>query len=233
MAPETRYTRSGDVNVAYQVVGAGPIDLLFAAGWVTNVEMMWEEPTYARFLEALASFARLIVFDKRGTGLSDRVPTDAMPTLEERTDDIRAVLDAVGSERTAIFGVSESGNMSILFAATYPQRTSALVTFAAFAKRLRSPDYPWAPTLEERMAWVDAVERDWGKLGDLGTVAPSLADDQRLLEWFSAFRRRSASPGAARALALMNSYIDIRGVLPSVSVPTLVMHRTGDRDVSI
>jgi pimeloyl-ACP methyl ester carboxylesterase/class 3 adenylate cyclase len=233
MVPETRYTKSGDVNVAYQVVGSGPIDLLFGAGWVANIELMWEEPMYARFLERLASFARLIVFDKRGTGLSDRVPPDAMPTLEERTDDIRAVLDAVGSERAAIFGVSESGNMSILFAATYPQRTSALITFAAFAKRLRSPDYPWAPTLEERLAWVDAVERDWGKLGDLGTIAPSLKDDKRLLEWFSAFRRRSASPGAARALALMNSYIDIRGVLPSVSVPTLVMHRVGDLDVSI
>ena len=230
---ETRYAKSGDINVAYQVVGAGPPDLLYASGWVSNVEMMWELPQYARFLERLAGFARLITFDKRGTGLSDRVPPERMATLEERTDDIRAVLDAVGSERTFVFGVSEAGSMSIVFAATYPERTAGLVTFGAFAKRLRTDDYPWAPTLEERLRWVASVEDDWGSVGDIGTIAPTARDDKQLLEWWSAYRRRSASPGAARALALLNSYIDLRAVLQTVRVPTLILNRSGDVDVDI
>src|SRR5688572_14908237 len=153
--PRTRYTRSGDVNIAYQVVGDGPRDLVYVSGWVSHLEIMWEEPMLARFLRRMASFSRLILFDKRGTGLSDRVPSSALPTLEQRMDDLRAVLDAVGSERAAVFGHSEGGNMSLLFAATYPERTRALVTFGIFAKRIRSPDYPWAPTLAEREGWVE------------------------------------------------------------------------------
>ena len=148
--PDTRYAKSGDLSIAYQVAGHGPIDLVFAAGWISNVELGWEQPRIARFYERLTSFSRLILFDKRGTGLSDRVPDSRPPTIEERTDDIRAVLDAVGSERAAIFGVSEGGNMSVVFAATYPRRTRALITYSVFAKREWSPDYPWAPTPEQR-----------------------------------------------------------------------------------
>src|SRR5438045_1208568 len=151
MAPETRYARSGELNVAYQVVGEGPLDLVYVPGWVSNVELMWEEPALEHFLSRLASFSRLILFDKRGTGLSDRVSNDRLPTLEERMDDVRTVLEAVGSERAALFGHSEGGSMCFLFAATYPQRTDALITLGSFAKR-RDPDedYPWAPTAEWR-----------------------------------------------------------------------------------
>ena len=142
MGLDIRYARSGDLNIAYQVVGDGPSDLVYVPGWVSNVEAMWEEPAMARFLGRLASFSRLILFDKRGTGLSDRVPNDRLPTLEERMDDVRAVLDGAGSERTALFGHSEGGNMCLLFAATYPERTRALITLSVFAKRIRSDDYP-------------------------------------------------------------------------------------------
>jgi pimeloyl-ACP methyl ester carboxylesterase len=140
--PETRYAKSGDVNVAYQVVGEGPFDLIWVPGWISNVEESWEVPEYAHFLRRLASFSRLILFDKRGTGLSDRVSNDRLPTLEERMDDVRAVLEATGSERAAVFGASEGGNLSVLFAATYPERVRALVLLAVYAKRLRTPDYP-------------------------------------------------------------------------------------------
>src|SRR4030095_12918436 len=150
MPPVTRYAKSGDVHLAYQVVGDAPLDLVFVHGWVSNVEYGWEIPPLARFLDRLGFFSRLIIFDRRGTGLSDRVSDSALPTLEQRIEDIRTVLDAVGSERAAIFGVSEGGNMSLLFAATYPERTVALVTFGIFAKRTWSPDYPWAPTPEQR-----------------------------------------------------------------------------------
>ena len=142
--PETRYAKSGHVNVAYQVVGDGPLDLVYVHGWVSNVEYGWEVPPLARFLRRLASFSRLILFDRRGTGLSDRVSTDELPTLEERMDDVRAVMDAVGTERAALFGVSEGGNLAALFCASYPARTSSLVTFGIYAKRIWSPDYPWA-----------------------------------------------------------------------------------------
>src|SRR6266511_5391916 len=145
MTPETRYTKSGEINIAYQVIGDGPRDLILVPGWVSNIEVFWEEPAVARFLRRLASFSRLIMFDKRGTGLSDRVPNDKLPTLEDRVDDLRAVMDAIGSERAAVFGFSEGGNLSALFAATYPERTTALVMFGTFAKRIWSPDYPWAP----------------------------------------------------------------------------------------
>ena len=142
MDPKTEYARSGDVHIAYQVVGQGPLDLVYVPGWVSHVEQAWEEPTLARFLCRLSSFSRLIVFDKRGTGLSDRVPDDKLPTLEQRMDDLRAVMDAAGSERAAVFGVSEGGNRCALFAATYPERTTSLVMFGCFAKRIWSPDYP-------------------------------------------------------------------------------------------
>jgi class 3 adenylate cyclase len=179
----------------------------------------------------LSSFSRLIVFDRRGTGMSDRVPDSALPTLEQRIDDIRTVLDAVGSERAAIFGVSEGGNMSVLFAATHPERTVALVTFGIFAKRIWSPDYPWAPTPEQRQKDFESVEREWQGGMDLSHYAPSA--DAALRTQIAAFFRRSASPGAALALLRMNTQIDVRGVLPAVRVPTLVLHRTGDLDAHV
>jgi pimeloyl-ACP methyl ester carboxylesterase len=231
--PETHYAKSGGVNIAYQVVGDGPVDLVYIPGWVSNVEESWEEPTLERFLRRLARFSRLILFDKRGTGLSDPVAESNLPTLEERMDDVRAVMDAAGCERAAMFGFSEGSNLSVLFSATYPERTVALVTFGAFAKRLRAPDYPWAPTAEEREREIELVEREWGRDMDLRTLAPSAADDPEFKRRLLSYLRRSASPAAAAALLRMNSAIDIREVLPSIHVPTLVLHRRDDRDSNI
>lgn len=231
--PETRYARSGDVDVAYQVLGQGQLDLVYAAGWVSNVELVWEERRYARFLSRLASFSRLILFDKRGTGLSGRVSEDRPLTLEERMDDVRCVMDAAGSERAALFGHSEGGNLATLFAATYPERSVALVLFGAFAKRTWSPDYPWAPTAEQRERWLTRVEHDWGREADLSTLAPSVADDAAFAAWFSKFMRHSASPRAAVALGRLNTQIDVRHALPAIRVPTLVLHRAGDRDANV
>jgi class 3 adenylate cyclase len=230
-APETRYAKSGDVNIAYQVVGEGAFDLVYVPGWISNIELMWEEPAHARLLRRLASFSRLILFDKRGTGMSDPVPVDRLPTLEERMDDVRAVMDAAGSERAALFGSSEGGLMSVLFAATYPARTQALVALAIYAKRIWSPDYPWAPKPDDRAAEIEAIERDWGGEMDISNLAPS-ADDA-FKRRAVAYLRRSASPGAAVALLRMNTQIDVREVLPTIRVPTLVLHRVDDRDVHV
>ena len=231
--PETRYTKSGDVNIAYQVVGEGAFDLVWAPPWVSHVEEAWEEPHVARFLERLASFSRLIVFDKRGTGMSDRVPEDRLPTVEERMDDMRAVMDAAGSARAAVFGASEGGTMAVLFSATYPERTLALVTFGIFAKRVWSDDYPWAPRPEERERFIERIARDWGGLMDISEIAPAAANDPELAAGLARMLRRSASPGAAAALARMNTQIDVRAVLPAIRVPTLVLHRIGDRDANV
>jgi len=236
MAPETRYARSGDLNIAYQVTGDGPRDLVYVPGWASNIELMWEEPAMAHFLARLAAFSRLILFDKRGTGLSDRVSNDELPTLEQRMDDVRAVLEAVGSDRSALFGHSEGGNMCVLFAATHPERTVALITLGCFAKR-RDPDddYPWAPTGESREKSALDVERNWGHLSpeDVDYYAPSRAGDEQFVRNLERYLRRSVSPGAAAALLRMNSYIDVREVLPSIRVPTLVLHRAGDHDVNV
>jgi pimeloyl-ACP methyl ester carboxylesterase len=229
--PETRYAKSGDVNIAYQVVGDGPVDLIYVPGWISNVELNWEEPPLAHILERLASFSRLILFDKRGTGLSDPVPTDRLPTLEQRMDDVRAVLDAVGSRQTAVFGFSEGGLMSVLFAATYPERTTALMLFGVFAKRLWSPDYPWAPKPDDRAREIADLERNWSERMDLDDLVPS--EDDAFKERLATYFRRSASPGAAVALMRMNTQLDVRDVLPTIQAPTLVMHRTGDLDVNV
>jgi pimeloyl-ACP methyl ester carboxylesterase len=228
--PETRYTRSGNVNIAYQVFGVGAIDLVYVPGWVSNVEENWEDPDYAAFLRRLGSFARVIVFDKRGTGLSDRVAIERLPTLEERMDDVRAVMDAAGSRRAAVFGASEGGNMSLLFAATYPDRTTALVTFGIYAKRIWSEDYPWAPRPEDRAREIESVEREWGRL-DPSVIAPSALPEQRAR--LARYIRHSASPGAAVALLRMNTQIDVRDVLSTIRVPTLMFQRLDDRDVHI
>ncbi len=231
MQAKTKYARSGEINIAYQVVGEGPRDLVLVPGWVTNIEIFWEEPSAARFLERLASFSRLILFDKRGTGLSDRVVD--MPNLETRMDDVRAVMDAVGSDRAALLGYSEGGSMSLLFAATYPERTSALVIVGGFARRIRAPDYPWGSTWEERDRFAEQVIRDWGGPVALEPRAPSLADDSRFLDWWARFLRLGASPGAAAALVRMNAEIDLRHVLPAIRVPTLIVHNSGDRTISV
>jgi class 3 adenylate cyclase len=223
---EVRYAKSGDLNIAYQVTGDGPIDLVLVSGFVSHLEMDWEEPRSAYFLERLSSFSRLIRFDKRGTGLSDR--PGGVPDLETRMDDMRAVMDAVGSESAATFGYSEGGPMAVLFAATYPGRTTSLVLYGSYAKRLRSEDYPWAPTQAERRAHADEIERRWAFSADLERMCPSA--DPALARWWEARARAAASPGAARALILMNSQIDVRDVLGSVRVPALVLHRHGDRD---
>ena len=229
--PQTRYAKSGDVNIAYQVFGDGPVDLVYVPGWVSHVELAWELPDLAAGFERLASFSRVILFDKRGTGMSDPVPPDELPTLEQRMDDVRAVMDAVDSERAAIFGASEGGNMSMLFAATYPERTIALATFGCTAKRVWSPDYPWAPTPEQRQETFDHVERQWTTGIDWEDIAPSL-DSPGLAE-LSRYYRRCASPGAALALLQMNTYVDVRPALPTISAPTVVMHRTDDRDAHV
>ena len=229
--PDTRYAKSGDVNIAYQVFGDGPVDLVYVPGWVSHVELAWELPDLAGGFERLASFSRVILFDKRGTGMSDPVPADQLPTLEQRMEDVRAVMDAVGSEHAAIFGASEGGNMSMLFAATYPERTVALATFGCTAKRVWSPDYPWAPTPEERQAGFEHVESQWTKGLDWENVAPSL--DPAGLAELSRYYRRCASPGAALALMKMNTYVDVRPALPAISAPTVVMHRTDDRDALV
>jgi pimeloyl-ACP methyl ester carboxylesterase/DNA-binding winged helix-turn-helix (wHTH) protein/class 3 adenylate cyclase len=226
--PETHYARSGDVNIAYQVVGDGPIDLVFVMGWVSHVEYFWAEPSFARFLSRLASFSRLILFDKRGTGLSDRVPLNQLPTLEQRMDDVRAVMDAVGSERAALCGISEGGPMCSLFAATYPEKTIALIMIGTYAKRIWDPEYPWAPSEKERASFYEEIQRDWGGPVGIEERAPGLAHDARFREWWSTYLRMGASPGAALALTQMNAEIDVRDVLPSIRVPTLIIHRTGD-----
>ncbi len=231
--PETRYAKSGDVNIAYQVVGSGPVDLVYVMGWVTNLDYFWEEPSYARFLNRLASFSRLILFDKRGTGLSDRVHESALPTLEQRMDDVRAVMDAVGSERASLLGVSEGGPMAALFAATYPERTSALVMYGSYAKRIWDPAYPWAPTPGERQKFFDLIQQGWGGVVDAATMAPTRARDERFKDWWATYLRRSASPGAALAFARMNTQIDITNILPTIRVPTLIVHRTGDLDANV
>ncbi len=226
MEAPIRYAKSGAVNIAYQVTGDGPFDLVLVPGFVSHLELDWEELRLERFLSRLGRFARLIRFDKRGTGLSDR-PGD-LPDLEARMDDVRAVMDAVGSDSAALFGYSEGAPLSIMFAATYPERTRALVVYGGYAKRIRTDDYPWAPTAEERRAYAEQVEREWGTEADLGTMAPHA--DPALRRWWAARARAAASPGAARALIAMNSLVDVRDLLPVVSVPTLVVHRSGDRD---
>ncbi len=231
MSRQTHYARSGDVSIAYQVLGDGPRDIVFVMGWVSHLDWFWEEPHFARFLRRLASFSRLILFDKRGTGLSDRAV--GLPTLEQRMDDVRAVLDAVGSRRAALIGVSEGGPLSALFAATYPERTSALIMVGAYPRRLAAPGYPWGTTAEARARFIEHCWRDWGTDVLIEARAPSLAHDKRFRTWWSTYLRMSASPGAAVALTKMNMEIDIRHVLPAIRVPTLLIHRTGDRTIPV
>ena len=222
-----RYARSGDVNVAYQVVGEGPIDLVLTFGWVSHLAYVWEEPSIARFLDRLASFTRLILYDKRGTGMSDRV--HPLPTLEQRMDDVRAVMDASGSERAAVMGISEGGVMSTLFAATYPERTIALIINGSYPSHLLRPGYPWGRTAEDLEKRIASVRDVWGTGFGMQGYAPSQLDNPDVVAWWGKFTQFSASPKDAEDLLRMNGLIDIGGVLPSITVPTLVIHATGDK----
>jgi len=233
--PKTRYAKSGDVNIAYQVVGDDldhkKPDLVFVMGWVSHVEYFWTHPRVANFFRRLAAFSRLILFDKRGTGLSDRITT--MPDLRQRMDDVRAVMVGAGSTEAFVMGVSEGGPMSALFAATFPERTKGLVIYGGYARRTWAPDYPWAAKPEARERFFRDIEQNWGGVVDLDTIAPSEMNDPSFCDWWATYLRMSASPGAAVALAKMNTTIDIREELAAIRAPTLVLHRSGDRDMNI
>jgi pimeloyl-ACP methyl ester carboxylesterase/DNA-binding CsgD family transcriptional regulator len=225
-APQTRYANSGDVRIAYQVIGNGPIDLVFVPGFLSNLEVHWEDPSYSHLLRRLGTFTRLIQFDKRGTGLSDRVDLQHLPNLESRMDDVRAVMDAAGSGRAVLLGASEGAPMSILFAATYPDRTRALILYGGYAHF-----YTWVMGHEALANFLRTAERTWGSGATLANFAPSRVEDTRFKEWWARFERLSVSPTAAIALARMNAVIDVRHALPSIHVPTLVIHRTNDARV--
>jgi pimeloyl-ACP methyl ester carboxylesterase len=227
MTPDTRYAKNGDVNIAYQVASEGEVDLVFVPGWVSHVEYAWEEPSLAPFLERMAGFSRLILFDRRGTGLSD--PVERLPTLEQRMDDLRSVMDAVGSERAFLFGISESGPMCALFAATYPERTAGLVLCNTFATGLRSDGYPWMLDAAGWSHFQRSVEAQWGTGITARIYAPSRAGDEAFERSWGRFERRAVSPGAMSKILGMCMDTDVRSVLPSIRVPTLVVHRTGDR----
>jgi len=231
MDTEIKYAKSGAVNIAYQVIGEASLDLVVVPGWVSNIDCFWQEPSMERFLKRLASFCRVILFDKRGTGLSDRITET--PTLEERMDDVRAVMDAVGSKKAALLGYSEGGPMCALFAATYPNRTRSIVLIEAYARRMQASDYPWGHTVQEGKAFINMIKNEWGGPLGLEERAPDMVSDSNFRNWWARYLRNGASPSTAVALARMNAEIDVRKVLPTIQVPALVMHRTGDRAVRV
>jgi pimeloyl-ACP methyl ester carboxylesterase len=231
MPPQTHYARSGNVNIAFQVLGEGPRDLVMAFGYVSNIEVIWEEPMLARFLTRLAGCSRLILFDKRGTGLSDR---DAdMPSLELRMDDVRAVMDAAGSERAVLFGVSEGGPMCMLFAATYPERCTGLVMAGSYARKAWAADHPWGLSDEQFQGWIDEIRRDWGTAMGIEQRAPSMAADPAYREWWARWQRLGASPRAAEIIVNVLRDIDVRHILPTIRVPTLILHAVGETNVDV
>jgi class 3 adenylate cyclase len=226
VAPATRYARSGDLHIAYQTVGDGPADLVLVDQWFSNVDSQWDFPPLARLLDQLSSFRRLILFDKRGTGLSDPVSIASLPTLEDWIDDLRAVLDAVGSERTAVLSGVGAAYVALLFAATYPERTSALVLVDPFARITQAPDYPWGRPADRLSEDLERLRAGWGVGGGtMNFLAPNLVQDEALSEKFMRYERQAASPGAAQAMIRMLYESDVRHVLPAIRVPTLVLHR--------
>jgi pimeloyl-ACP methyl ester carboxylesterase/class 3 adenylate cyclase len=231
MTPEVRFAHSGEVSIAYQVIGDGPIDLVLVPGWISNLDVFWEEPNIARFFRNLASFSRLILFDKRGTGLSDRITEAA--TLEERMDDVRAVMDAVGSSRATLLGYSEGATMSILFAATHPDRTAALILVGGYARRLRAPDYPYFTDRDQANKAIDAAAANWGGPVGIEIRMPSVVNDPIVRQWWAKYVRASASVSGAAALQRMNIELDVRHLLPAIRVPVLVLHASRDRAIPI
>lgn len=226
MPPLTRYTKTGDVHIAYQVFGDGPVDLVLAPPFVSHIENYWDQPDLARWLHRLGSYARVAMFDKRGTGMSDR--TSDLPGLDQRMDDVRAVMDAAGMDRAALLGISEGGPLMGFFAATHPDRCRALVLYGSFA-RFTS----WLPTAEALEAFLAYIDRDWGSGKSLGMFAPSRQSDLAFQNWWGRFERLGASPAAAIALMRMNSQIDITDIVPTIRVPTLVIHRTNDVTINV
>jgi class 3 adenylate cyclase len=231
--PETHYVKSDDVHIAYQVLGDGPFDLLFVPGFISNVEALWRSPDQSAFFRRLGSFCRLILFDKRGTGMSDRGAHDF--TLEQRMHDVQAILDAIGCKQAALFGVSEGGPMSLLYAATYPQRTSALVIYGSYAKRSPAPDYPYGWDDQQWQRVLEDIEKNWGSPQSLnvGMRTAGTGDDPHRADRIAAYFRASASPGAAAAIMRMNRDIDVRHILSATHVPTLIIHRTGDPVIEV
>jgi pimeloyl-ACP methyl ester carboxylesterase/DNA-binding CsgD family transcriptional regulator len=228
--PQTQYSKSGTVSIAYQVMGSGP-PLVLVPGFVSHVEVAWEQPRLARFLNRLAAFSRLIVFDKRGTGMSD--PVASPPTMAERMDDIRAVMDAADAQRAALFGISEGGTLALLFGAAHPERTQALMLYGSWARRISGPDYPYGPSAEQLDAVVGDMQRAWatGEWWDGGRATPS--DDAQHRAWWARYLRMAASPDMAQKVIRMNMGMDVRDVLPTIDVPTLVMHRSEDSWIDV
>jgi class 3 adenylate cyclase len=232
MLGETRYAKSGDLRIAYQVAGDGPVDLVWAPGYLSHLEQNQWWPPYADFLERMAAFSRLIIFDRRGTGLSDRILS--LGSFEEMMDDIRAVMDAASSERAALFGGAEGGPMCVLFAATFPERTSALILGASYARRTWAPDHPWGLDDNTQRRILDSYEDRWGRESfGARALAPTLAEDQRFVQWQAQAQRFAGTPASARAWFQITMEIDVRDVLPAIRVPTLVLHRTEDRGVPV
>jgi pimeloyl-ACP methyl ester carboxylesterase/DNA-binding CsgD family transcriptional regulator len=229
--PATKYARSGQVSIAYQVMGAGVIDLVLVPGFVSHVEVAWEEPRLVRFLTRLASFSRLIVFDKRGTGMSD--PVASPPSMDQRMDDIGAVMDAAGSARAAIFGVSEGGTLSLLFAEAHPERAQALILYGSWGRRIAGPDYPHGPSAEQLEEVLRGMERAWASGDWWDGGQPSASDDARHRAWWARYLRMAASPAMAQNVIRMNMRLDVRDLLPRIDLPTLILHRTGDSWIDV
>jgi len=231
--PETRYAPSKDGYVAYQVVGHGPLDSVLISGWASNIEVMWEEPSLASYLRRLATFSRLLCFDKRGSGVSDPVPLAALPTLEEWMDDVRAVMDAADSKRAALLGYGEGGPMAMLFGATYPERASALILNNTYARLLRDSDYPWGFPPDRVPQFLQRIEEGWGTGHMLDILGPSVAHDERFRRWLARYNRLANGPRAATTMLATSWKVDLRAVLQSIRVPTLVLHRAGNRYIRI
>jgi pimeloyl-ACP methyl ester carboxylesterase len=231
VGPETRYAKSGRVSIAYQVVGDGPRDLVLVPGFVSHLEVAWEQPRLAHFLNRLASFSRLILFDKRGTGMSD--PVASPPPMDQRMDDIGAVLDAAGSPSAILLGISEGGTLSMLFASMYPERTRALVLYGSWARRLSGPDYPYGPSADQLEDTIVGMDRAWASGAWWDGGRPSLADDARHRAWWARYLRMAASPSMAQNVIRMNMRMDIRDLLPTIDVPTLILHRAGDTWIDV
>lgn len=226
-APRTRYARSGELSIAYQVVGEGPLDLVHIPGATSHLDLAWEHPGYARFMKRLSEFARVIVYDKRGMGLSD--PFVDPPSVEERIDDTRAVMDAVGSAKAVVFGCSEGGTLAAYFAAAYPERVTSAVLYGALARFTADPpEFPWGFDEYTTQVYAEGANEAWGEGFSLNMIAPSFLDDEREREWWGRYERASVSPRTLTTYLLANLQLDIREILPAIRVPTLLLHRRGD-----